>query len=558
MKRDLNILPVIGTALLLAVIILAGCGGGGGGGGATTTTTTPTAPTAFNLISPADGSTGNSFTPTFAWSDSTDETSYTLQIATDASFNTLVYENTGLAANTTSYALTSSVLSPGTSYVWRVKAVNATGTTTASNAPWTFKTLNSGASLWSIASNQSVSAKNKAYGMVKDANALYVVGYDTALGYKQWRIEKRDLVTGALVTGFGSGGIVSNATTTESAATAIALGGGYIYVTGYEVASTVSGSALWRIEKRSLSNGALETTTFGSGSGVVTSGTGTTDAVAKAIAIDTTYMYVAGYDLTPGQNQEWRIEKRSLSDGSLESISFGTGGVIQSHPSGAYDDVPYGIAVDASALYIVGSDEVAGALTPGWRIEKRNIVTGATLTTISESATAEFDEALAIAIDANYMYVVGYDSQTVSFDDQWRIEKRSLSDGSLVASFGTGTVGGVIQENPSAVDINSYDDALAIAIDANYMYVAGYDSINYTGGTPAEQWRIEKRSLSSGGLITLFGGQSPDPGGVVTSNNKGNENEAYAIVVDDNNIYGAGYDSLSSTNQEWRMEKRVK
>jgi hypothetical protein len=47
--------------------------------------------------------------------------------------------------------------------------------------------------------------------------------------------------------------------------------------------------------------------------------------------------------------------------------------------------------------------------------------------------------------DGNALYAAGY--VDVGGDDQWRIEKRSLADGSLVAEFG---VGGVMTDNPSA------------------------------------------------------------------------------------------------------------
>jgi hypothetical protein len=37
---------------------------------------------------------------------------------------------------------------------------------------------------------------------------------------------------------------------------------------------------------------------------------------ARSVAVDSTGIYVVGVDSIPG-NQEWRIEKRNLNDGSL-------------------------------------------------------------------------------------------------------------------------------------------------------------------------------------------------------------------------------------------------
>ena len=118
------------------------------------------------------------------------------------------------------------------------------------------------------------------------------------------------------------------------------------------------------IEKRSLTDGGL-VSGFGTG-GVVTSNPSTGSDVAYAIAIDTSAMYVVGYDYSPG-NYQWRIEKRSLTDGGLVS-GFGTGGAVTSNPSAGEDWALY-IAIDATAMYVVGYDYSPGNYQ--WRIEKR-------------------------------------------------------------------------------------------------------------------------------------------------------------------------------------------
>jgi len=71
------------------------------------------------------------------------------------------------------------------------------------------------------------------------------------------------------------------------------------------------------------------------------------------------------------------------------------------------------------------------------------------------------------------MYIAGDNGSSGYF--QWRIEKRTLFDGSLVVGFGTG---GGVTENPSTT---SYDSIGTIAIDLQYMYVGGWIGGNQCG-----------------------------------------------------------------------------
>ena len=212
-------------------------------------------PGAFALSSPENGATGFSLTPTLTWTDADGETSYTVEIDDENTFSPpLVHQDTGIAAGTTSFVVPGGVLASGTTYYWRVAAINSAGSTTASNAPFSFTALSSG----------------------------------------------------ALVPGFGAGG----------------------FVTGNPSASYDE---------------------------------------AYSIAIDSTAMYVIGCDCSPGGDCQWRIEKRSLTDGSLIS-AFGTGGVVTSDPSTG-TDFTRGIAIDSTAMYVVGWDSSPG--NDQWRIEKR-------------------------------------------------------------------------------------------------------------------------------------------------------------------------------------------
>jgi hypothetical protein len=304
-----------------------------------------------------------------------------------------------------------------------------------------------------------------ANGMAIDSTAMYVVGRDEIPGNWQWRIEKRNLTDGKLVTGFGTGGVVTNNPSTGmDDADGIAIDSTAMYVIGTD---EIPGNWEWRIEKRSLTDGSL-VSEFGTG-GVITSNPRRTYNCPIAIAIDTTAMYVVGRE-----GWQWRIEKRSLTDGSLVS-GFGTGGVITGNPSTDLNH-PCGIAIDSTAMYVVGVDSSPGNWE--WRIEKRSLTDGSLVSgfgtggVITNNPGTGLDAALGIAIGSTAMYVVGTDE--IPGNRQWRIEKRSLTDGTLVSEFGTG---GVITSNPST----SADGAYAIAIDSTAIYVVG---------TP---WRIEKR-----------------------------------------------------------------
>jgi hypothetical protein len=93
-------------------------------------------PSAPIPVSPSHGSTGISTNPTLTWSGSSGTTSYRLQITTDSTFATIVFEIPTIT--TTSRQV--GVLANGTTYYWRVNAKNAAGTSAWSNV-WSFTTV---------------------------------------------------------------------------------------------------------------------------------------------------------------------------------------------------------------------------------------------------------------------------------------------------------------------------------------------------------------------------------------------------------------------------------
>jgi len=100
--------------------------------GFTTTCSTPSTP---SLVSPTNGSSGVSTTPTLDWSDVSGATSYDVQVCADSGCTSVVR-----SSNVTSSQWTvSSALSTGTQYWWRARANNSCGSGSYSGT-WSFTT----------------------------------------------------------------------------------------------------------------------------------------------------------------------------------------------------------------------------------------------------------------------------------------------------------------------------------------------------------------------------------------------------------------------------------
>lgn len=80
-------------------------------------------PGSITLLSPADGATNVSLAPTLSWTAANQGDTYEVQVATDAGFANIVYNN---IADDTSHTLTSP-LDPLTLHYWRVRPVNPCG-----------------------------------------------------------------------------------------------------------------------------------------------------------------------------------------------------------------------------------------------------------------------------------------------------------------------------------------------------------------------------------------------------------------------------------------------
>ncbi len=82
------------------------------------------APGAPGLTTPANGAVSVGTVPTFTWGAVAGASSYSIQVATDAAFTSIVASAAGLASTTWPSSVS---LSPTTEYFWRVQAINACG-----------------------------------------------------------------------------------------------------------------------------------------------------------------------------------------------------------------------------------------------------------------------------------------------------------------------------------------------------------------------------------------------------------------------------------------------
>jgi hypothetical protein len=375
-------------------------------------------------------------------------------------------------------------------------------------------------------------------GIALDATHAFVVGSDGGTGGGRWRVEKRSQSTGALDMGFGGGALSPDPSTFGDEATCVAVDATHLYVAGTK--GGLLGSQ-WMIVKIEKAAGASDPG-FGA-AGIVTSTSGLGIARPTSIVIDGTTMIVGGYDAV-GANRRWRYEKRNLSDGQLVA-SFGTAGVLLSDPTPGSDAIR-GMTLAGTSILAVGYDDVLGETSA--RIEKRAASDGALDPVFGTPGAAVFttgglsDEPPRVLIrDATSLFAAG--SNVVSggpFDAQWSVAKRVLSDGSPAAGFGTE---GVVTSNPTPTGVFNSEAVYGAAADATSIYLVGISKTTYA-------WRIEKRDLATGALVPAFDGD-----GVVEVDTGAGVDRAWTVAIEGTSLIIAGNDSAIAGGQV-RIEKR--
>lgn len=377
---------------------------------------------------------------------------------------------------------------------------------------------------WTVTVNPTTS-DDTPYAVAIDTNYIYIAGGISGDG--QWRIEKRNISDGSLETNFGAAGIVTvNPGVALDAPYEMCVDASYIYIIGYDSAGA-TGSYGWRLEKRDISSGALDTG-FGT-SGVVQFDPTIFNEYGYTITQDSTYLYIAGNDYSPGGGAQWWIEKRLKTTGALDT-GFGTGGGVGSGVMANLTDLVREMVTDGTNLYICGYNGTS------WRIEKRLNSTGALVGGFGTGGivTNAIGISCGIAEDGSYIYVVGTDGTTA----QWRVEKRSITSGALDTAFGTS---GVLIYGPGAWARDVFEDG-------SYIYIVGDDTSGSQG-----RWRVEKREKATGALDSTFGTSGTL---IVESNPTATQTSPFDITGDSTYLYIVG-DDLNSGNGQWRIEKML-
>lgn len=372
---------------------------------------------------------------------------------------------------------------------------------------------------WQKTSCPSTNANERAFDLAIDNSSMYVVGQDGTLGLgrQQWRIEKRNLSDGNLVAGFGVNGIVQNDPQPNQPddPVAIDIDASGIYIAGWMIANANNFTTGWRVEKRNATTGALV-------SGFATSGVYTYNPSTSAseyandVVSNGTNIYVVG---SQNNNGEWHMKCLNATNGSQVWQQT-------SNPSSG-SDIARAVAVDASGVYIAGSDNTPG--NEQWRIEKRNLTTGALITAfgtngvVTVNPTASIDRLNDIAVDATGLYVAGWEVN--GSDYQLRIEKRNLTTGVLITTFGTN---GVLHINPS----NGYDTAEGIAVYNGRLHIVGVSN------SPTQGWLNYTLDANTGAILC-----STTPG----------NSAGYKIKANAAGVYAVGSDT--GCQLQWKMMK---
>jgi hypothetical protein len=383
----------------------------------------------------------------------------------------------------------------------------------------------------------------------------------------EWRIEKRDQATGALVSSFGSKGISrSDPSTDDDEACGLVYDSNYLYVAGYAYIGSGYRGYVIRWDKNTGAKvagtvGGSENGSWGSdatlqiiGSNLSISSSPLFSYKITSIISDGTSLYIGGHEFDSNGNHVWRIEKRNQDPyGNLVTSFNSTGyvmnsstlscgpGVILAANSG-FEDQVNALCIDGNSLYAAGTRRPSGIFSE-WQVMKFDKSTGVLDTTfnasltqgttagivVSDPITTDHDRLYAVCVDGNFIYLAGNDRTMGTA--QWRIEKRDKTTGLLDSTFKDASiytdtqpleVAGVVTSRPStsSAQINS------LAIEGNYIFAAG-NSGSY--------WRIEKRDKITGKLDATFG-----TNGVYMTRQSVGSDYLNAMTIDTGYMYVAG------------------
>jgi hypothetical protein len=286
------------------------------------------------------------------------------------------------------------------------------------------------------------------------------------------RIEKRAAADGALVAAFGAGGQVQVGTRgkdiVDERIHAIAVAADTLFVVGE------SEGGLW-IQKRDRITGALVP-------GFAIGGMWRHDPSAgpHGRSLGSNYLLttaLAGDGLISGGFQAaggelGRVQRLRTGDGAFDP-RFGTGGALAVGKPGHVGTVS-SLAVHDGGIHLLFEDWVRGG-NSHWLVERRAASDGAVVWSTTLDPSLGPDTAGGLAADARGVVVVGAVGTA-----RWVIYEVGLD----------GRAGPAIERDPGP----DRDEATAVAIDAAWIYVAGFSSATRQD----TRWRIERIARGAG------------------------------------------------------------
>lgn len=395
--------------------------------------------------------------------------------------------------------------------------------------------------------------------------SMYVFGYDSVSATDtRWRLEKRSTATGNLVTSFGTGGVVtSNPGAGLEIPRRILVDATGLYLFGRQETGAGTGTFQWRYEKRDLATGAL-VATFGSSGVIVSPSPGS--GLAGDLVTDGTYLYAAGDEDAGGGLRNMRIEKRDLA-GALVS-GFGTGGVVSDLPPSVTDAGLNCLTLDSGNLYVAGwygdgggkgelynkRSAGDGATDTAWGPYASGFV--------NLSWSSGNDQVQSITTNGTNLFALlsvetlcdtdgDLVADTAGFG--WCIEVRDIvTPGTLSYVYLGEIFGGTGSGFPYLLNEADFSSTMLV-LRGSKIWVAGSEDIA-GGGT---RWRVEKRSTS--GTYPLDVSFNVDEGtpGVMLSNPSSTTDRLRGIEEAAGILYLVGSDSATSpVSTQWRMAAR--
>lgn len=396
----------------------------------------------------------------------------------------------------------------------------------AGGAKWLIQKRNQsdGSLVWSITPDQLSNTHYAAKTIAIDSSYVYVGGAGSAVSgsFPDWRIEKRNIADGSIATttnlvgywNFNEGngtftndhGVSNDATLLDHGTltngptwtTSSKIGGGLFFdgVDDYVNVTSASGLnpsvislAAWVKTTDNGANGTVISKTTGCASagyliwinenGVASQrpsfwvGNGPwLDAPAGVNVTDGAWHHIAGtYDGSISRLYVDGTERASSTPGA-ETLSSTTN--LQIGESTTCGD-PLNGEIDEVRVYdrVLSASEIS---------DLYNATTSPSTWAMSVDTYATSSQITSMTADSSHLYIAGYEAVGASGNEQWRVEKRNISDGTLVWESTT---------NAGRSGATSSEIAYGVAMNDSYLYVVGYDD---AAGSGNAQWKIEQRS----------------------------------------------------------------